>query len=528
MYWSSMKSTSYKTLALYACLAGGVHAAASSALPMLLSWGSWLSLLALFFLAMLLGSTKTFKQAFLTGWAFAFVWLLGSVWWLYVSMHQYGGMPALLAASAVVLFCLALALIYGLAMGLARTASPAGTLCTVSFAVLWMLAEMLRGSLLTGFPWAASGYAHVDGILAAYVPWLGVYGVSGVAALVAAAVALIVQYVREYGKTGCVLKPIHGAIGVTMVVMMFAATWLLPRDFTQSTGSMKVALLQGNVEQSIKFDSNMAMVSTEWYLQKIQESAHQGAQLVVLPETAIPFLWELMQIEMQQEFSSFLGSGDFAVLIGMPALGSKQAVTNSIFGFVSGERVYRYDKYHLVPFGEFIPPGFRWFVSMMQIPLGDMGRGDIHAKSFVWGGQNIAPNICYEDLFGEELARRFNEPAQDAQPTMMVNGSNIAWFGDTVAIPQHLQIARMRTIEFQRPMIRATNTGATAIINHRGEVTALLPSYTQGVLMGEVQGRSGLTPYAWWSGRFGLTPLVILSMMVLAFARFMQKKLSTG
>jgi apolipoprotein N-acyltransferase len=169
-----------------------------------------------------------------------------------------------------------------------------------------------------------------------------------------------------------------------------------------------------------------------------------------------------------------------------------------------------------VPFGEFIPAGFRWFTEMMNIPLGDFARGPLNAPSFAAHGQRIAPNICYEDLFGAELAMRFADPA-DA-PTIFANISNIGWFGNTIAVDQHLNISRMRTLEFQRPMLRATNTGATAIIDHRARVTAGLPPFTQGVLEGQVQGRDGLTPFARWSARFGLWPWLVLAAAAILLA----------
>ena len=139
------------------------------------------------------------------------------------------------------------------------------------------------------------------------------------------------------------------------------------------------------------------------------------------------------------------------------------------------------------------------------------------APSFAVGRQRVAPNICYEDLFGAELARRFIDPAR--APTIFANLSNIGWFGDTIAVPQHLNISRMRTLEFQRPMLRATNTGATAIVDHRARVTASLAPFTQGVLEGRVQGREGLTPFAWWSARFGLWPWLVLAAAVIGLSR---------
>ena len=182
---------------------------------------------------------------------------------------------------------------------------------------------------------------------------------------------------------------------------------------------------------------------------------------------------------------------------------------------------YRYDKLHLVPFGEFIPAGFRWFTEAMHIPLGDFQRGVRNPPSFAVRGERVAPNICYEDLFGEELAARFVDPAQ--APTLFANLSNLGWFDDSVALPQHLHISRLRTLEFQRGIVRATNTGATAIVDHRGRVTAQLPALQRGVLTGTVQGRSGTTPYAWWAGRFGLWPLALLAAGVVLAAVFRRR-----
>jgi apolipoprotein N-acyltransferase len=150
------------------------------------------------------------------------------------------------------------------------------------------------------------------------------------------------------------------------------------------------------------------------------------------------------------------------------------------------------------------------------MPLGDFNRGPLVAPSFAVKGERVAPNICYEDLFGEELAARFG--AEGDAPTVLANVSNIAWFGESVAIDQHLQISRMRSLELQRPMIRATNTGATVIIDHLGKVTRWLAPHTRGVLEGPVQGRSGLTPFAWWAGRFGLWPPLGLASVIVALA----------
>jgi apolipoprotein N-acyltransferase len=195
-------------------------------------------------------------------------------------------------------------------------------------------------------------------------------------------------------------------------------------------------------------------------------------------------------------------------------------------GFAPGRTEYRYDKHHLVPFGEFIPLGFRWFTEMMDIPLGDFNRGTLQAPSFEVAGERVAPNICYEDLFGEELAARFRDTA--AVPTIFANLSNIGWFGDTIAVEQHLNISRMRALEFQRPMLRATNTGATVVVDHRGAVTHGLKPYTRGVLEGTVQGREGLTPFARWAATFGLWPLGLLAAGVAAGFAWRARRTATA
>jgi apolipoprotein N-acyltransferase len=204
-------------------------------------------------------------------------------------------------------------------------------------------------------------------------------------------------------------------------------------------------------------------------------------------------------------------------------LGGRSGYSNAVLGFQPGAaQPYKYSKHHLVPFGEFIPPGFRWFIQMMSIPLGDFQRGGLAQAPFVWQGQRIAPNICYEDLFGDEIGANFRDEA--TAPTILLNVSNIAWFGDSVAIDEHLSISRMRSLEFARPMVRATNTGATVVIDAEGRVTHQLPRLTRGVLQAPVEGRTGLTPYARWVAPFGLWPLWIAMLAIVGIAFAMGRR----
>ena len=232
---------------------------------------------------------------------------------------------------------------------------------------------------------------------------------------------------------------------------------------------------------------------------------------MVAPETAIPLLPQQLvpgYLEaLQNHFERPAPAR--AALLGIPLGDAAQGYTNSVLGWAPTQSTpYHYDKHHLVPFGEFIPPLFKWFTQLMNIPLGDFNRGALGQPSMAWAGQRWAPNICYEDLFGEEISQRFADPA--SAPTVLVNLSNIGWFGDSVAIDQHLHISRMRALEFARPVVRATNTGATAIIDHLGRVTARLPAHQRGVLYGQVWGREELTFFARWSAWGALLPLWLL------------------
>ena len=448
------------------------------------------------------------KKAAWFGGVFATAWLAGSFWWLYVSMHQVGGLPAPLAVLAVLALAAALALYYAAASALwvhlARglvTVRPG--LASALFAALWTLAELMRGRWLTGFPWGAGGYAHVDSALVAFAPWVGVYGMGAIAAWLAMRLAL----------TGWRLGALRPLLGVGFLAWALQAFGPV---FTTSAGLGQVQLLQANISQTDKFQAASGVRDAlQWY--DAQLRASQQA-LVVAPETAIPLLpqhlpegyWSGLQAHFAQP-------GRPAALVGLPLGSLEQGYTNSVVALgPEGAAPYRYDKSHLVPFGEFIPPGFVWFIRMMNIPLGDFKSGGWDQPSLAWQGQRLAPNVCYEDLFGEELALRFKDPA--TAPTALVNVSNIAWFGDTLAVDQHLNISRLRAIELGRPMLRATNTGATAIIDHTGRVTDQLPRFTRGSLTGTFEGRHGLTPFARWAGAWGLGPLWALCCAVVAWA----------
>jgi apolipoprotein N-acyltransferase len=547
--------TPVKSLAF--ALLAGLAQAASIAAP----WSGqpqwWLQLIAMATLVWLLNRSGSVKQAALLGWVFSTSWLCGTVWWLFISMHVYGGLAAPLAALAVFALCGFLSLYYAIAAGIYKHfwqfARMGSAWSAIIFAALWLLAELCRDTLFTGFPWGAAGYAHVDGPLSHMAFWIGAYGIGWLAAFMSAWLIGLVDksrqpasvasrsawfWVSRLGASSAVALALaclafisstdaHSVYGFMTHTHLVLRPTEVKIPGPEHVRRESVALLQGNIPQGEKFEPSTGIQeSLSWYSEKIKLST---ATLVITPETAIPLLPRQLpegyeaQLRSRIAQSPISPAGPQAALIGIPLGSHDEGYTNSVIGLAPSTaldtaKTYTYSKHHLVPFGEFIPRFFKWFTQMMNIPLGDFNRGALGQPSFEWAGQRWAPNICYEDLFGNELARNFRNEA--SAPTVMVNVSNIGWFGNTVAIDQHLHISRMRALELGRPMIRATNTGATVIINHRGEVTHSLPRHTKGVLVGEVEGRSGITPFAWWASRFGLWPLWILGITIVLIAAY--------
>ncbi len=450
------------------------------------------------------------------------------LYWLYISMHEYGGMPLAMAVGTVLLFALLLSL-YGmlacllswrLLRGRIRPDPGAALWAATVWASCWVLGEWLRGTLFTGFPWLNIGYAHVEGVFAPWAAVVGVYGVAWLAAFASASVAFMVL-ARNSGRdvqaaTALAVSLLTGIAGIVLSHIAWARPYGEP---------VMVRLVQGNIPQSQKFDPQLIERGIADYMMLAGLEPKEGGRepdLIVLPETVVPLLQDRVHPQVWEGWIEVARKRDATVLMGVPLHDRQDGhdrYTNSTIAFdgqtsteaITGTQLTRrYDKVHLVPFGEFVPTGFRWFVDTMSIPLGDFDRGTLGQTPMPIAGQKVASNICYEDVFGEEIIQAVSSDVDAGGASMLMNVSNLAWFGDSWSLRQHLQISRMRSIETARPMLRATNTGMTAAIAPNGVVRAALQPHVKGVLDVEVQGMAGLTPYVRWSNQ----PILMLCMLV--------------
>ncbi|SFV09818.1 apolipoprotein N-acyltransferase [Pseudoduganella namucuonensis] len=419
------------------------------------------------------------------GWAFGFGWCLANVHWLVIALNRFGGLALPLAVVSIALLAAlmggyaAMAMYAGLWLR-RRWALPLPAAALLVLPAMWAVFEWVRGWLFTGFSWASAGYAHNDAPLGGFAPVVGVYGVGWLAAVCAGALLLAAHRAR-WAALGAFAALFAVGFGLKFV------------EWTTPVGQpISVRLVQGNTPLLQKFDASHTEATLRRYYNSVTAEA---ADLVATPETAVMLFPHQLPPDYLPALGQFAKRSGSHLVLGIPLMDSPTQYANSVIGLPpdTGLPTYRYDKHHLVPFGEFIPPGFRWFTNMMQIPLGDQTRGKLLQAPFQVKSQRVLPNICYENLFGEEIAEQL---ASDPRPaTLLLNVSELAWYGESIAIPQHLQISQMRSLETGRPMLSATNNGATVVIDSHGKVTAALPYYQAGVLKATVRGTEGTTPY---------------------------------
>jgi len=486
--------------------AAGALLAISSELP--LSGYIHILLLAFMWRVCAKGAEQTLVRLFNQGLIFGLGYFTIALWWIYISLHDVGGMSPVLSSFAVFALAVLMALYFGLAFG-------CGLLIQNSFwrglvlPAAWVMAEYLRGQLFTGFPWMGLAESQVHGPFIHIAPYLG---------------GLACTFLVIWASWQFSLLKIQNTLVVVaaIAIVQILGMW----QFTSPNGAaLSVRLIQGNFEQSLKFNPKEILQQIHFYRDAIIRSP---ADLIIVPETAFPWPEPDLPDQSLKMIQGFVDQSGSQVLLGLigkiPKDGNTFQYSNRVTGFTKDQAPYHYDKYHLVPFGEFIPPGFQWFVDAFKVPMSNFARGSFSQAPFTVLSRDqdlskaryAAISICYEDIFGNEIASRLRQSQNSVN--LLINVTNLAWFGQSQAPMQQLRLSQLRSIETGLPSLRATNTGITAIIDHRGEVQAALDQFVQGELSSSVQPYAGQTPYVIW----GNWPILLASLFLLlsAYLRF--------
>ena len=455
------------------------------------------------------------RHAGRAGFLFTVGLFLAGTYWLYSTIHEVGHAPAWIAiflmfGMVAILGGYTAALGYALARWLPSTSLPRSpgegrvgeTLhLLLIYPAAYTLLEWFRGWFLSGFPWFALGYSQTDSPLAAFAPIAGVYGISLFSALSAGAVAALIV-TRQRLLSSVVLVAIWGA-----------AFLLWHRDWTQPVGRpVTAAIVQGAVPQDVKWSAEYRDSTLRLY--RDLSLPYLGKDILLWPEAALPDTADQLGNFLSYIWAASREKGT-TLITGMLHYGkSTEDVRNGLL--VLDAEPQWYDKRRLVPFGEFFPvPSFvRAWMRMQNLPYSDITPGERDQPAMKVGANKIAVTICYEDAYGVEQLDVLKEA------TLLINVTNDAWFGDTTAAPQHLQISRMRVMEAQRPLLRAANDGISAVIDANGHVASTLPRFKPAVLTGVVQPRTGLTPYA----KVGNWPVILLCVAVLLVAAGFERR----
>ncbi len=442
------------------------------------------------------------RTAFRLGWSFGLGLLGVGVFWMHLSIDQFGGVGPVLAILVTMAFISLMAIYYGLMGWLGARIFEKATwpVRLMAYVSLWVLLEWMRGWVLSGFPWLALGYSQIETPLRGFAPLLGVYVVT-LAVLVSAA---------------CLVAMLKGPRAMVAAILLLSVLWdggwLLSRnEWGRPSGDgIGVSIIQANVVQGYKWQPEARQPTIDIY--RYLTNKEWKSDLIVWPETAIPDYFNRLEDDLWKGLEKEAQKNGSDLLIGIAVWeDSGERYFNSVSSIGSVRNSYF--KRHLVPFGEYMP--MRWLlkplIDYLHIPMSNFSPGDAKQPLMQVLGRQAGVSICYEDAFGDEVIQAM----PDAE--FLVNLSNDGWFGDSIALPQHLQIARMRSLETGRYQLRSTNTGISAIIGSKGELLATSPVNQEYVLRGEIVPMSGMTPYA-WVGNWGVV-LVALLGLVLALRR---------
>ncbi len=439
------------------------------------------------------------KQAFQLGFAFGAGLFLAGTYWLYVSIHVFGQAPLFLAIFLMLALVTIMALYYGaIGWAIARFATGSLPQFVLVAPAVWVFSEWLRGWFLSGFPWMTLGYGQIDSPLAGLAPLIGVYGLSLMVVISASAflAAILSAGNKRYPFVAIAVLPwIVGPVAGNL-------------NWTETKGpAVLTTIVQGGVSQDRKWMPEQFQTTLDIYRESI--FTNSDSDLIVWPEVAIPSVIDQVEYYVSR-LEQDLERTDQTLLFGILERDLAAAkVFNSIVGLGGGQRqIYR--KRHLVPFGEYFPvPDFvREWMRLMNLPYSDISSGDdVQPLLTLPDGNRLSVAICYEDAYAAEQLYALPEAS------ILVNVSNDAWFGDSIAPHQHLEIARMRALESGRDVIRATNNGVSAFIGYDGSVIAAGPQFEYVAMTHDVQPRAGLTPFA----RFGNWPIILFSFITLLY-----------
>jgi len=454
------------------------------------------------------------KQAASTGLVYGLGLFTAGIYWIYISLHDFGNMPSLAAGLATFLLCAFMASFTALVGALSVKISKAqSSQLLISIPIFWALADWTRSWIFTGFPWLTIGYSQVPhSPLAGYIPIIGVYGVS----MLTVFIASLIAYWLVKKPASIIWK--RNTIALLVLIWVAGSVLKLVEWTTPTEKPISVALLQGNIAQDIKWSPETAQHTLSLYLHMAEASK---AKLIIMPETAMPVLSSQIPQELISRLQTHAIQNQGAILVGAVEHENNKYF-NSMLSF-DGSKTEAYRKSHLVPFGEFIPfkVAFGWiYRDLLNMPLSDLSRGSIHQQPLNITGEKVAINICYEDVFGEEIIRQL--PAA----TLLVNASNDAWYGQSNAAHQHMQFSQTRALETGRTVLRATNTGATAIIDPHGNILAHAPHFTQTTLNAAAQGYTDSTPYVRW-GNWLFLVICFIGLIAICLPNFLASRRKT-
>jgi apolipoprotein N-acyltransferase len=443
-------------------------------------------------------------QALFHGLLFGLGYFGAGISWVFVSVHEYGHVPAVAAVPVTLALVLFLSLYPALLGYLLKRFLPQASwpALVLAFPAGWALSEWLRGWLFSGFPWLSIGNSQIDSPLAGYAPVLGVFGIGW---LVALSAALLLAALQSRAR----------AASLFFLVGIWAGGLLLGQvGWTSPRGeSIRVALVQGNIAQQDKWQPDKLLDALTHYADT--SFALADIDLIVWPETAIAAFYDQVSENFIPYLEEKLADSDASLLTGIPVLDRTTWEYYNAVISLGGKRGFYY-KRHLVPYGEYLP--MRWLfgttLDALAVPNADFSSGTDSQPLLLAAGYPVATSICFEVVFGEEIIDALPDAA------LLVNVSNDAWFGRSLAPFQHLEMARMRARETGRPMLRATNTGISALIDHHGVITAHSAQFEAAVVTGEVEPRQGATPYVRW----GNAPIVVLCAGLLVAAGFLCRR----